>query len=80
MHVCLHEDACHYSFLIQELAWSEVVYLLRLGVSHRCRTGLFGGPIGCVYLWTGLIARKKKRGRTFTILRFASSSTCVQSG
>lgn len=60
MHVCLHEDACHYSILIQESAQSEVVCLLRLGVLHQCRTGLFGGPIGCVYLCTGLIVRKRR--------------------
>lgn len=60
MHVCLREDACYYCILIQESARSEVVCLLRLGVSHQCRTGLFKGPIGCVYLCTGLIARKRR--------------------
>lgn len=53
-------DVCHYSMLIQGLAQSEVVCLLRLGVLDQCRTGLFGGPFGCVCLCTGLIARKRR--------------------
>lgn len=63
MHVCLHEvfHGCLPLFYAhQGSAQSEAVCLLRPGVSDQCRTGLFGGPIGCVYLCTGLITRKRR--------------------
>lgn len=53
-------DVCRYSMLIQGSAQSAVVCLLRPGLSDQCRTGLFGRPIGYVYLCTGLITRKRR--------------------
>lgn len=53
-------DVCCYSMLIQGSAQSEVVCLLMPGVSDHYRTGLFGGPIGCVYLCTGLMTGERR--------------------